>query len=149
MTGPTDGPAPEALLPADDWEAQTRQVLRVLAQVVADFGPDHVNPQTVRVSESGFVSGPECWYVNASGDGPDCLVGQVLYRLGIPLADMRECEGRGPWEASGKRLSHEAAGVLGMAQHVQDGGGTWGEALDTAIAYARIHFGITVVGDGE
>jgi hypothetical protein len=93
--------------------------------------PDTANPQ-----------GPVCLYVHPSDDPtrqePGCLVGHVLYRLGVPLSALAEHEGH---RASivVTRLTDcdpKIAYMLDRAQRAQDDSETWGDALEQAERYA-------------
>lgn len=62
-----------------------------------------------------------CQYVNADGD-PDCVVGQVMARLGVPLPDYRSEDNTRPFDRlPGKEsFSREAVRFLQKAQAIQD-----------------------------
>jgi hypothetical protein len=103
------------------------RVLEVMEQVVADFGPDYVYPTTL------FVA---CTYVR--NGRPDCLVGQVLYRMGATIQQL-EVNDNGPASVLDDgfiqpfELSDKAWRVLAAAQSVQDTGvSNWGQALEAA-----------------
>jgi hypothetical protein len=77
----------------------------------------------------------ECRYVhfdldddgNRINERPGCLVGQILSRAGVPLSELELSEGRSagvlPFFDAG------AKNIMDLAQAVQDGGDTWGQAL--------------------
>lgn len=81
--------------------------------------------------EPGVAFG-ECKYVH--DDEPGCLVGQVLFRAGIPLADLLPVEGVGVSLGHEFRswLTADAARYLASAQRVQDVREPWSEALASA-----------------
>lgn len=125
----------ETLAPANDPRAQVKQIVTTMKAVVDEYGRDYVYHR--RINALGQAV---CWYVNATGDGPDCLAGHVLHRLGVSLEQLRDSEHNPVETASDYRLSDEAAYVLSRAQSLQDGGGTWGHAYDQAYLIARHYF---------
>lgn len=120
----------------------------VLARaVVIDFGADHVD--LLSVDED------VCAYVN---DGkPSCIVAQILHRHGVPVTELSKWEGlngsdmgpSGVRTATGYVLErqptsrlvadHRTAQFLGHLQDLQDGGATWGDALEHALSLDSIH----------
>lgn len=75
----------------------------------------------------------KCTYVHAGR--PQCLVGAVLHRHGVPLDVLADCEGilaDGLATDAGLPLSPSAARILDIAQVVQDGRRPWREALTAA-----------------
>lgn len=104
------------------------EVIALLERAVAERGED-------------FTYCYVAWACKYShGDEPGCIVGHVLYYLGIPLEDMSSIEHQTVTSELVAPLlrSHDivltdtAAWVLRCAQSVQDGLSTWGEALDAA-----------------
>ncbi|MFE2075215.1 hypothetical protein [Streptomyces misionensis] len=81
-----------------------------------------------------------CFYVHVDEDGqeePGCIVGTVLHRLGVPLAELKEKEGLGSTAAVRglalrPSLSLTTVGVLRDIQMRQDRGASWGEAYTGA-----------------
>lgn len=73
--------------------------------------------------------GSYCLYVH--GDQPGCIVGHVLNRLGVPLAELEKREGRGAFVVAAEFLHTTgfAREVLDVAQALQDRGRTWGESV--------------------
>lgn len=75
----------------------------------------------------------DCKYVH--GNAPGCLVGHVLHRMGVPLAELSAHEG----ESAGDVLrvltdaDEPAVNTLDTAQCVQDDGGYWSAALAEAL----------------
>lgn len=102
------------------------EVLAMLDDIVSQFPDDH----TAR-----------CIYFN--DDGPVCIVGQVLHRIGVTLEDlggpqsdatfMTLCE-YSPLVAG--RFTQDARVLLDRVQYRQDESETWREAL----AYGRERF---------
>lgn len=109
----------------------------LLAAAVELAGADHVYK-----ARSGV-----CYYLNAEGNCPDCIVGVALAIHGVPLDVMA------PWDdlslAGGIEsiarnslapfIEPDAVEVFAAAQKVQDGAGyngatppTWGDALSAA-----------------
>lgn len=106
--------------------------LRLLTEVVAEFGSDFVYPDKWR-NDSG-----NCRYVRPDdSSAPACIVGQVLHRWGVSLYMLSSVEGKSPMVGELRRvLTTDAAFVLNAAQSVQDEGGAWGRALTAAYAAA-------------
>lgn len=133
----------EVLPPVTDPKAQVRALDRVMAAVVEEFGADYVYQRSMRPERSHL---PGCWYVNTTGDGPDCLVGQVLHRFGWTLQDLDRIEGVGVevdlTPAGMTDLSRQARVYLGQAQGTQDSGEPWGTALVEARQLMLREYGI-------
>lgn len=117
------------------------QVLETLKAVVAER-PDYVYEapaHQVHMDPEGLINST-CFYVHADEDGsnerPGCLVGEVLHRLGVPLAELAEHEGNGASQVA--RVfgvdDRDALTVLDEAQCHQDQGVAWGRALEAALA---------------
>lgn len=115
------------------------QAIQGLRLAVAERGRDHIDP----LAEAG-----DCRYV-VNGK-PACIGGTALFKVGIPVDELRAWEGNGidsmmPGITTygGERgnadgfLSVRAAAVLEVAQDRQDNGSPWGEALDAAEAKYR------------
>lgn len=104
-----------------------RRALELLVDVVDQYGEDTVYE---RVTVKGR---PVCLYVHDSR--PSCLVGHALVKAG---GDTELLEGLNCGVAAISLDDHlpavdwRAALVFQAAQHVQDDGGTWGEALEAA-----------------
>jgi hypothetical protein len=80
-----------------------------------------------------------CLYVK---DGqPSCLVGHALVKQGWPIADVASLDSDGGIPIAARTLnrvypdlvSPNAARIFSRAQIAQDGGETWGSALNAAI----------------
>lgn len=121
----------------DDNRAQVFQVLHVMEEVVREFGPGH------RYRRRG--EGHKCFYVNAAETGPDCFIGQVLWRFGVTLDQLFDIEHQSvpirehdvciPQAFRGFCL--DSRKVMDAAQGAQDIGDAWDQALTAARAKAR------------
>jgi len=112
------------------------ETLGVLRYVVQQKGPQHVYQ---RHQEVGYV----CLYYDRAAGCPSCLVGHVLEQLGFPPPPA-SIEGRAvrtiidgvaltDFEAYWtEKFTSRAIHLLAVAQDSQDGGETWGEALERA-----------------
>lgn len=109
------------------------KALEALARVVKDAGEEYVDPAAVQGNMG-------CRYVR---DGePSCIVARVLSHLGVPVEVLRSMDasfnpqigydGKGVLHDYGVGLDAYATGALMAAQGIQDGGGSWGYALDKA-----------------
>lgn len=106
------------------YEITTEQVTEAIEQVVAEFGEGYTYPKEHKAANGA------CQYVY---DGkPDCIAGQVLHRLGVPIEQLMlwedlACDGTVVCEAF---IGDPGALLfLQAAQKVQDQGQTWGQAL--------------------
>ncbi len=107
------------------------RTLGLLREVIEEFGADHVAPRI----PDGVVGGSGCQYVYEGK--PSCLVGQVLYRAGVSLAELTAVEGSAPQLEEFTRWAGPAARrLLAYAQEEQDAGRAWGVALAHAIELA-------------
>ena len=102
---------------------------RLLDEVVAEFGEDHVYVKPVDPEQ---VS-PDCLYVHEV-DGkqePGCIVAQVLHKFGVPLDKLVFFEGVASFAAVHKIVSIEKKAdiLLDRVQSRQDLGEPWGEAV--------------------
>ena len=102
------------------------------------------------VVEKGAGHKANCVYGN--GDKPICIAGQVVYVLGGAEAldrltagriytgnfDNEVLEGPNPRVLKSLGLTDKASRVLQEAQEVQDRGGDWGFALDSAKQVANV-----------
>lgn len=116
------------------------RLIHTLREVVAEQ-PDNVYtpPEHMQYEITS------CYYVHTDANTGEpqaagCVVGAVLARLGIPLADVAEHEGDGARQVvpaflniTGP-LAAKAVDVLDCAQAYQDGGAPWGVALANAEA---------------
>lgn len=120
------------------------QAIQGLRQAVAERGRDYIDPQ----APTG-----DCYYV--IGDRPSCIGGTALFKLGVPVSELKRWEGNDVLGMVPGRRTHqtgygddglttddgfltEAAGaVLFAAQGRQDNGDTWGDSLDVAEAKYR------------
>jgi hypothetical protein len=114
---------------------QIETAMRHMRDIVKEVGRDYVYPR----NERGM-----CFYVYRGL--PDCLIGRVLNRMGMLVSELSQFEGTGASTfASGQYhptlfpfvIYPQTWGVLAAAQKRQDGGLTWGEALDEADRIAK------------
>jgi|SRR6266704_38148 len=136
MTITMDAPVP----PAEVGRLTPARALELLKEVVAEAGRDHVyeahdEPRT-------------CTYVVPGGDRPDCIVGRVLHRYGMPIEELQAWDRPTMtvvrvWEqdVTGVRrwMPEATMRLLRAAQSVQDQRHPWGEALDEARRYYRTY----------
>jgi hypothetical protein len=107
------------------------QIMDTLREVVAEQ-PDYVYAAPQHMARPNVES---CFYVHADADStnirPGCLVGAVLYRLGVPLERLAAHEGTGASCVTSVLVNTDdrAVAVLDLAQGAQDKGSTWSEAL--------------------
>lgn len=73
---------------------------------------------------------------------PDCIVGTILHRLGVPLESMLQCVSSGylveALAADGviEKVGQDVKDFLDMAQVLQDTGATWHSAVNGAARHA-------------
>jgi hypothetical protein len=131
------------------------KAIELLEKVVADKGADYKDPNSVEDALS-------CSYVNDAGEPLCIIGHVLVNELGVPgrilstageigeliqlPVDQNECDWTGEpgvieydnFVAGGTaryeevEFTPEAVAVFGNAQWAQDGGNTWGEALDAA-----------------
>lgn len=119
-----------------------RHALRLMADVVAEFGGGHVYK---RVPSQGPCNSDGCLYLQKDKDGndcPSCLVGHVLARWGLPLDLLSRWNGLTAYSLA-QEMRHdngvafeildEAVELLVVAQESQDSGEPWGTALAKAV----------------
>jgi hypothetical protein len=140
----TEQPMPP--IPASQTE-QEALILATLEAVVAEFGAEHVYGQLSHEKWIQFpgMKTPQCRYVRDDGStlAPVCIAAQVLYRLGISMAELGRCEGKAIHHIGFPRSAQidlrgihpDALYVLREAQLAQDNNRTWGEALAVAQSY--------------
>lgn len=103
------------------------QVTATIKAVVEEFGADYVYP---------YAAAPaDCRYTEYDENGPtapSCIAGHVLHRLGVPLDELRQWEGNNIHGLQENYINLPAGAYEGLsaAQEAQDGGKTWGEALN-------------------
>lgn len=96
--------------------------------------PEHMLPLVDGEGETEA----DCFYVHTAPDDvdeltPGCLVGTVLYRLGVPLEVLEEWEGSGGYEVTSEfGASRTACSLMSEVQSTQDGGQPWRVALERA-----------------
>lgn len=106
-------------------------VLRVLREVVEEFGGDYIYKH--------LYGDMPCRYVEEKKGqlSPSCIAGHVFYRLGVPLevlADYDEDSFGNAADVVGEKLGlpDTASRLLRAAQALQDCEYPWGEALRSA-----------------
>ncbi|WP_416972562.1 hypothetical protein [Streptomyces sp. 4F14] len=120
------------------------QVVSALRSVVEE-NPEKVYEAPINMRSSTDKN--QCYYVHRAEDGTEecgCLVGTVLHRLGVSLADLAKAETLGATVALSRAgvvgVSYRVASLLAHAQRDQDQGRTWSEALKKAVtADAELH----------
>jgi len=116
-------------------QEEIETILSTMTEIVGEYGKDYVyekrwNPEAIGIG---------CRYV--CNDAPDCLIGKLMIRAGwATIEELKSVEGSRPdWDNKvWPRLTAPARDVLLAAQAAQDGGKTWGQALDRARAEAKI-----------
>ncbi|MFF9268639.1 hypothetical protein [Streptomyces rochei] len=106
----------------------------LLAEAVAEKGEDFVYVNRDGRPVAG-LTGADCHYVH--GDQPGCIVGHVLHKAGVSLADLSEYEGQGAEDPALDLAgaTDDACRLLSYAQENQDRGIPWGESVRLALAY--------------
>lgn len=106
-------------------------IMLCLDRLVSEYGPSHTS---------------ECHYVerdiNGEAVGPECIAGQVLFRLNLlSLDELKAHEGTSANNVTFELLhwDYPERAVLQVAQHIQDGGSTWGEAREQAQVIANVY----------
>jgi hypothetical protein len=117
------------------------QVLSALRQIAEE------NPEKVYEAPADMRDDwGSCYYVHRDDQGnesPGCIVGQVLHRLGVPLADLKKAETLGATAAvqrTTEGVSDNVANLLRYVQVKQDRGQTWSKAVADALEdFNEIH----------
>lgn len=106
--------------------------------------------KAVKAKGAGYLAGPVdnasagCQYANNAGTGPLCIVGTVLFDLGVPAKELAYMDSEhaetitgtgvvGHLEDLGVTIEPEAFVVLDIAQMHQDNGQNWGTAQALAL----------------
>lgn len=107
-----------------------QDVINTLAEIVSEYGDDHVYEAPM----------DRCVYVH--GGQPSCLVGKMLHKVGIPLEKLEkfDLDNGTPaamaisclMQADVIDVSSEAIQALSEVQSTQDAGYPWGVALQSA-----------------
>jgi hypothetical protein len=116
--------------------------LDTLREVVAEAGEDYTYPPAMK--------GEACTYV--AGGKPSCLIGRVLFKLGVPLERLEEADraqggtGEPAFELLGTLKGEGVVDVdldvrhlFSEAQFAQDNGSCWGSALAAATTEFGYH----------
>jgi hypothetical protein len=115
-------------------------IISTLRAVVAER-PDYVYERPAHMAPirdgDGEIVG-ECMYVHTDPEddsklSPGCLVGTVLYRLGMPLEELQRHEGEGGWDVVDEFGGDDSRVVMQDVQLRQDSGVPWGAALELAL----------------
>ncbi|MFI2031379.1 hypothetical protein [Streptomyces buecherae] len=108
-------------------------LMKTLRQVVAE------NPAHVYEGPEYSERDDDCLYVHRDEagaiEGPGCVMGHVLHRLGIPLEDLAQYEGLAIACVVGRLTSGISQGteeILRRVQTLQDEGSSWAEAYELA-----------------
>lgn len=94
------------------------------------------------VAEKGENRRSPCQYVFEDVDvplSPACIVGHVLAYVGVPLETLRARNHTGIFAMCSTlpvRITDDARLVLAEAQHQQDAGASWGDAVRVARRYS-------------
>lgn len=110
------------------------QALRALIDAVKAKGHTFCYQQRPK-SNGQNITG--CWYVY--DDCPDCLIGDALFRLGVPIDKLKEFEGCSTEStafAGRFDLSLQARDLFNEAQLWQDASMPWGSCLIRAAGIA-------------
>lgn len=112
---------------SSDGVLYAREVMRDLREMVAEFGPDTVRECTYLTYEDPATE--------ENPIAPNCGVGVVLYRHGVPLSALAACEGStadliGPKIGDYLTVESGAMKLLRVFQYIQDKGDSWGVALE-------------------
>lgn len=114
-------------------EALTLDRAKELArEVVTEFGEGYKYPEDHRRWNAGTRM---CVYIH--DDKPSCLVGQILHRHGVPVAELAKCEFRGAWEVTRELVpgtKDTTLRFLSELQGAQDDDNSWGFALEQALS---------------
>lgn len=126
------------------------EAVRLAEEVVAEAGRDYVYPAShkrqCRLYDDDH-SVPQCVYVHEGH--PDCIVGRMFAKAGVPVAKLAKLEGsdavsvycaltgRSAWCDQGLGT------FLDQLQAKQDEGETWGDALDNALSTVDSYLGAT------
>jgi hypothetical protein len=128
-------------------EITMKQVLDLMCQIVGEYGIDYQYEPPVGIDyQYEPPVGGNCVNWDRAGDCPSCLIGHIMFRLGVPkdflspnasldagpLLDGIAVHFGATWEDG-------VSEVLQEAQLMQDAGRRWGEALRVAlIVHAEI-----------
>lgn len=126
--GYDDGNGAELATAPDRVTAFTEEAVReALYAAVEEKGEGYIYP------DSEKDAGSMCLYLTYdeanNPTGPSCIVGNVLLRLGVDPATLKDYEGQdGEDVAEAFGIDNRVAQALYSAQGAQDTGSTWGEA---------------------
>lgn len=119
-------------------ELKIEDVRAKAAEIVKDVGPDffYTNTSGETPDEDTFVS---CYYMHGP-EKPGCVVGRILFELGVNASDLHAYEGDRAHSLIGALVgddrvtidTEDIRGYLQDMQRVQDTGGTWAKAFEMA-----------------
>lgn len=122
------------------------EAMRLAAEVIAEVGADHRY-----FGDDENVDAGDCQYVTEDRE-PDCLVGRILHRHGVPIEILTLWEGYSAREMGhgyGRRevptqslVTDRAAQVLEMMQSRQDDNLAWGRVLEFGREVANRMLGV-------
>jgi len=113
-----------------------------LNAIVDELGDDFVytpKPYNIKGIET------RCVYVHQ--DCPDCLIGKILHRMGVPLDFLLVCEGLPATSVCNQLrqipgnsfLTSRVSEILDKAQKEQDRGEPYGDVRKDAVNFALLH----------
>lgn len=122
-------------------ETTDQAFAEAMRAVVAERGEGYVYPREWRMGnmpgadlDSGEARGT-CRYAAPDGDGPGCLIGAALHRIGVPLVELMHLDSAAPGAPTAiaqtvTGLSNAVIDAAASAQSHQDRELSWGAALD-------------------
>lgn len=129
------------------WDTSNEALRNAMREVVAEQGADFIYEDELGFRGEGAV----CKYVHRSVDAapaaphPGCLIGQALYRCGVPLEWLDRADS-GYFGGTTASIVVEKLGftelvaiAAGVAQRSQDSGDRWGLALAAFDGYYDEH----------
>lgn len=124
----------------DNLTDDDRRFIDAMEAAVAERGADWVYPEAEADPDTfGATFLRDAWHVDASGscvyqteDGePACIIGLAMHKMGVDLPPFDRIVGaRGALQDSGLNLSDSILDAASTAQNSQDGGDSWGYALE-------------------
>lgn len=116
------------------------EAMRLAVEVIAEVGADHQYfGDDECVDADGYLDAGDCQYVTEDRE-PDCLVGRILHRHGVPIEILTLWEGYSAREMGhgyGRRevptqslVTSRAADILEVMQSRQDDNLAWGRVLE-------------------
>lgn len=119
-------------------ELKIEDVRAKAAEIVKAVGPNflYTNMSGETPSEDTLVS---CYYMHGP-EKPGCVVGRILFELGVNASDLHAYEGNRAYSMVAGLIgdnrvtvdTEDISSYLQDMQIVQDGGGTWAKAFEQA-----------------